>query len=175
MLILHYMAYDKLVNFVLGRFVEEIQWHANQSFLFFLHILQGTADEVVHWSHGKQLWELSKEKYEPLWLNGGNHCNLEIYPEYLRHLKKFVSVVGKSKGGRNSSKRTKTDADDQNRNEPIELENTVKPHIISDLPELSRISLDSRIEKSKKIDKPEKSRMSTDHVDRYRRRKGLIW
>ncbi|RWR85363.1 protein ABHD17B [Cinnamomum micranthum f. kanehirae] len=138
-------------------------------------VIHGTADEVVHWSHGKQLWELSKEKYEPLWLNGGNHCNLEIYPEYLRHLKKFVSVVGKSKGGRNSSKRTKTDADDQNLSEPIELENTVKPHISSDLPELSRISLDSRIEKSKKIDKPEKSRMSTDHVDRYRRRKGLIW
>uniref|UniRef100_A0A5B7B668 Putative alpha/beta hydrolase domain-containing protein 17B n=1 Tax=Davidia involucrata TaxID=16924 RepID=A0A5B7B668_DAVIN len=29
-------------------------------------VIHGTADEVVDWSHGKQLWELCKEKYEPL-------------------------------------------------------------------------------------------------------------
>ncbi|CAN6464211.1 unnamed protein product [Victoria cruziana] len=58
-------------------------------------IIHGTSDEVVDWSHGKQLWELSKEKYEPLWLKGGNHCGLERYPEYIRHLRKFVSTVEK--------------------------------------------------------------------------------
>ncbi|PAN20282.1 hypothetical protein PAHAL_3G331300 [Panicum hallii] len=59
-------------------------------------IIHGTADEVVDWSHGKQLWELCKEKYEPLWLRGGKHCDLELFPEYLRHLKKFVHTVEKS-------------------------------------------------------------------------------
>ncbi|KMZ72338.1 hypothetical protein ZOSMA_166G00360 [Zostera marina] len=33
-------------------------------------IIHGTADEVVDFSHGKKLWGLCKEKYEPLWLNG---------------------------------------------------------------------------------------------------------
>ncbi|CAI0456533.1 unnamed protein product [Linum tenue] len=46
-------------------------------------VIHGTADEVVDCSHGKQLWELSKEKYEPLWLKGGNHCDLEHHPEYI--------------------------------------------------------------------------------------------
>ncbi|GMH15019.1 hypothetical protein Nepgr_016860 [Nepenthes gracilis] len=63
-------------------------------------IIHGTSDEVVDCSHGKQLWELCKEKYEPLWLNGGNHCNLELYPEYLKHLKKFISAVENRKDSR---------------------------------------------------------------------------
>ncbi|CAD6267883.1 unnamed protein product [Miscanthus lutarioriparius] len=59
-------------------------------------IIHGTADEVVDWSHGKQLWELCKEKYEPLWLRGGKHCDLELFPEYIQHLKKFFHTVEKS-------------------------------------------------------------------------------
>ncbi|KAK9121420.1 hypothetical protein Syun_019037 [Stephania yunnanensis] len=59
--------------------------------------IDGTADEVVHYSHGKQLSELCKESYEPLWINGGGHCNLELYPEYIKHMKKFVSTIGKSR------------------------------------------------------------------------------
>ncbi|KAL2896233.1 Alpha/beta hydrolase domain-containing protein 17B [Bienertia sinuspersici] len=65
---------------------------------------QGTSDEVVDCSHGKQLHELCKEKYEPLWLSGGGHCNLELYPEYIRHLKKFVSHLNKSKTSSNCTK-----------------------------------------------------------------------
>lgn len=56
---------------------------------------------MVDVSHGKQLWELSKDKYEPLWLKGGNHCNLELYPEYLRHLRKFISAIEKLPRHRN--------------------------------------------------------------------------
>ncbi|KAL0720118.1 hypothetical protein Bca4012_069442 [Brassica carinata] len=56
-------------------------------------IIHGTSDEVVDCCHGKQLWELCKEKYEPLWVEGGNHCDLEQYPEYMRHLKKFITTV----------------------------------------------------------------------------------
>ncbi|CAH9092635.1 unnamed protein product [Cuscuta epithymum] len=59
-------------------------------------IIHGTADDVVDCSHGKQLWELCKQKYEPLWVKGGNHCDLELYPEYIKHLKKFVSAIEKS-------------------------------------------------------------------------------
>nr|POE68741.1 hypothetical protein CFP56_17620 [Quercus suber] len=40
--------------------------------------IEGTSYEVVDCSHGKQLWELCKEKYELLWLKGGNRCDLEL-------------------------------------------------------------------------------------------------
>ncbi|CAL0315276.1 unnamed protein product [Lupinus luteus] len=56
---------------------------------------KGTDDEIVNISHGKTLWELCNEKYEPLWLNGGNHCNLELFPQYLNHLRKFISATTK--------------------------------------------------------------------------------
>ncbi|KAF2614552.1 hypothetical protein F2Q70_00009481 [Brassica cretica] len=56
-------------------------------------IIHGTSDEVVDCCHGKQLWELCKDKYEPLWVEGGNHCDLEQYPEYMRHLKQFITTV----------------------------------------------------------------------------------
>lgn len=58
-------------------------------------ILQGTADDIVDFSHGKRLWELAIEKYEPLWVKGGGHCNLETYPEYIRHLRKFINAMEK--------------------------------------------------------------------------------
>ncbi|KAF8407908.1 hypothetical protein HHK36_007046 [Tetracentron sinense] len=64
---------------------------------------KGTADDVVDCSHGKELWELCNEKYEPLWLRGGNHCDLELFPEYLRHLKKFITDIEKSPHLRNGS------------------------------------------------------------------------
>ncbi|KAL2624208.1 hypothetical protein R1flu_008453 [Riccia fluitans] len=54
-------------------------------------VMHGTSDEVVDWSHGKQLYDLCKKKYEPLWLKGGGHCNLELYPEYIRHLREFIN------------------------------------------------------------------------------------
>lgn len=47
-------------------------------------------------SHGKQLFDLCKQKYDPLWVEGGNHCDLELYPEYIKHLKKFISAIEKS-------------------------------------------------------------------------------
>ncbi|KAL6960972.1 hypothetical protein U1Q18_038737 [Sarracenia purpurea var. burkii] len=132
-------------------------------------VIHGTADEVVDCSHGKQLWELCKEKYEPLWINGGGHCNLELYPEFIRHLKKFVNSLNKSKAGdTNGSKKS---VDSKNQTKPSESGTSDDP----ELPEVSRNSLDSQLEKSKKVNKPEKSRMSTDHVDRFRRRKGLVW
>nr|XP_016457894.1 PREDICTED: protein ABHD17C-like [Nicotiana tabacum] len=66
-------------------------------------IIHGTADDVVDCSHGKQLFDLCKQKYEPLWVEGGNHCDLELYPEYIKHLKKFLSAVEKSTVSKNGN------------------------------------------------------------------------
>lgn len=139
-------------------------------------VIHGTSDEVVDHSHGKQLWELCKNKYDPLWLNGGGHCNLEFYPEFIRHLKKFVLALGKSKPSINGPKTSVSDVENQKKvseNGPTGTGDTFE--LRADLPEVSRNSLDSRLEKSKKPNKPEKSRMSTDRFDRFRRRKGLVW
>lgn len=53
-------------------------------------VTQGTEDDVVNWLHGNRLWKMAKEPYEPLWIKGGGHCNLEIYPDYIRHLYRFI-------------------------------------------------------------------------------------
>jgi hypothetical protein len=145
-------------------------FYGYKRFLFIYLQIQGTSDEVVDCSHGKQLWELCKEKYEPLWINGGGHCNLELYPEFIKHLKKFVLTIGKLKTATNGSKKTQ-ESENQNKQSESGSSDTFE---LGDLPVISRNSLDSRLEKSKKPNKPEKSRMSTDRVDRYRR-KGLVW
>lgn len=36
---------------------------------------------------------MAKDPYEPLWIKGGGHCNLELYPDYIRHLCKFVQEM----------------------------------------------------------------------------------
>ncbi|CAL5370482.1 unnamed protein product [Camellia sinensis] len=122
-------------------------------------IIHGTADEVVDCSHGKQLWELCKEKYEPLWLKGGNHCDLELYPEYIRHLKKFISTVEKSPSQRNNTaSRKSTDQFEQ-------------PRRSTDFFEASRKSTDRREEASRKSTdrREEASRKSTDRRDKPRK------
>ncbi|GAV85554.1 Abhydrolase_5 domain-containing protein [Cephalotus follicularis] len=134
-------------------------------------IIHGTADEVVDCSHGKQLWELCKQKYEPLWLSGGGHSNLELYPEFIRHLKKFVMSLGKSKATTNGSKKRAVDSDSQSKN--IESGTSDTFELGADIPEVSRNSLDSQLERSKRSNEPEKSRMSTDCVDRFSRKKGI--
>ncbi|KAF4356315.1 hypothetical protein CsatB_027178 [Cannabis sativa] len=136
-------------------------------------VIHGTSDEVVDLSHGKNLWELCNEKYEPLWISGGGHCNLELYPEFIKHLKKFVQTLGKSKPSASSSKKNGVESESQKK--PSEAGGSDTLELATELPEISRNSLDSRLDKSKKPIKPEKSRMSTDRVDRFRRRKGLVW
>lgn len=116
--------------------------------LYWIYCLQGTADEVVDCSHGKQLWELSKEKYEPLWLKGGGHCNLELYPEYIRHLRKFVSSLEKSSLNRNGSRRS-TDRTEHSRRSVDRVEQ-------------SRKSVDRHEHSRKSADKSEQVRKSTD-------------
>lgn len=33
---------------------------------------------------------MARESYEPLWIKGGGHCNLELYRDYIRHLRRFI-------------------------------------------------------------------------------------
>ncbi|KAK4789202.1 hypothetical protein SAY86_020521 [Trapa natans] len=147
-------------------------------------VIHGTADEVVHCSHGKQLWELCKQKYEPVWINGGGHCNLELYAEYIKQLKKFVISLNKVKANTDDgSKKTFTtdsmtttsDSDNHSSCQPSDGGASDSFDLAPNPPELSRKSLDSRLMKSKKSSKQEKSRMSIDQVDRFSRKKGLVW
>ncbi|XP_047311737.1 alpha/beta hydrolase domain-containing protein 17B-like [Impatiens glandulifera] len=140
-------------------------------------VIHGTADEVVDCSHGKQLSELCKNKYDPLWITGGGHCNLELYPEYIRHLKKFVMSLNKPKpvAAANGSEKAPEEMGKQSKDSEIGPSKEFES--ITEVPEVSRNSLDSRLAKSKEKNnnKAEKSRMSTDRVDRLRRKKGLLW
>ncbi|KAM0940276.1 putative serine aminopeptidase, S33, alpha/Beta hydrolase [Dioscorea sansibarensis] len=160
-------------------------------------VIHGTADEVVDCSHGKQLWELCKEKYEPLWLKGGNHCNLELFPEYIRHLKKFINTVEKSPSQRNIWKKSMDQFEPSRRStdcfEPSRrsFDYREKPRYITEKGknndyrsgnlekvEKLRISFD-RLDKSRRsVDCLEKSRRNTDPMERARKsvdRLDRIW
>nr|GMD12766.1 alpha/beta hydrolase domain-containing protein 17B [Ipomoea batatas] len=56
-------------------------------------VIHGTEDDVVNWLHGDRLWKMARDPYEPLWIKGGGHCNLELYPDYIRHLRRFIQEM----------------------------------------------------------------------------------
>ncbi|KAL2618215.1 hypothetical protein AAZV13_08G232300 [Glycine max] len=117
-------------------------------------VIHGTADDVVDYSHGKQLWEHCKQKYEPLWIKGGNHCNLELYPQYIKHLKKFITAIETS-----SHKKTGSGP------VPDQLD---RPRNSTDFREKPRLSMDLRETLRRSIDFKEKPRTSTDHKEKSR-------
>ncbi|GFQ01091.1 alpha/beta hydrolase domain-containing protein 17c [Phtheirospermum japonicum] len=127
-------------------------------------VIHGTDDDVVDYSHGKQLWENCKEKYEPLWVKGGNHCDLELYPEYIKHLKKFILAIEKSGHVRNGSA---TSADEMDNNALNGTDS--RPRQSTDQREKSRSSTDHREKSRSSIDRREKSRASTDKRERSRK------
>uniref|UniRef100_A0A1J3HWC4 Alpha/beta hydrolase domain-containing protein 17C n=1 Tax=Noccaea caerulescens TaxID=107243 RepID=A0A1J3HWC4_NOCCA len=112
-------------------------------------VIHGTSDDVVNWSHGKQLFDLCKEKYEPLWIKGGNHCDLELYPQYIKHLKKFVSAVEKSPHLRNGSSMPQTE----------------KARSSTDVREPARPSTDQREKSRTSTDLREMPKLSTENKD----------
>ncbi|KAK8964928.1 hypothetical protein KSP40_PGU013463 [Platanthera guangdongensis] len=146
-------------------------------------IIHGTADEVVDWSHGKLLWELCKEKYEPLWIKGGRHCNLELYPEYIRHLKKFIASVERARANQNVSTgnaldppRASSDHMETVRSSTDRIEKSTritdhdheKPMHDAEHREKSRLSIDAREKTRKSIDRTDRARSSVDHPDKPR-------
>ncbi|BAF08067.1 uncharacterized protein [Oryza sativa Japonica Group] len=124
-------------------------------------VIHGTADEVVDCSHGRALWELSKVKYEPLWVKGGNHCNLELYPEYIKHLKKFVGAIEKSPPLYDESPESSGPSDNTQTNP----EGTEESRKSTDCREKTRPSIDHR----QSTDRRDKSRGSTDRRDKNRK------
>lgn len=129
---------------------------------------QGTEDEVVDFSHGRQLWELCKEKYEPLWLKGGNHCNLELYPEYLRHLRKFISAIEKLPRLRNVSEQSSDQQENQRNNSRPSTGQRENSRLSTDSKEKSRTSTDKREKSRKSVDRSGKARNNIDHPERAR-------
>lgn len=149
-----------------------------------LCLLQGTADDVVDWSHGKQLWELCKEKYEPLWIKGGNHCDLELYPQYIKHLKKFISAIEKSHSRNGSAltmdqpgnhrkskdfRDTSTPIIDQREKYRLSTNQGDKPRQSTDRREKSRTSVDGKEKSRTSVDGKEKSRTSIDRREKSRK------
>ena len=115
-------------------------------------------------------------KHSPLWLSGGGHCNLELYPDYIRHLKKFVSGLGKKSAKSDLKEVTATDEASHKDAEPASSDKPQeKPQEKAKCRQVSRKGLDSRVGKSKTVDVPEKPRMSSDDVDKFRRRRCLVW
>ncbi|KAM3707104.1 uncharacterized protein LOC142629405 [Castanea sativa] len=146
-------------------------------------VIHGTEDEVVDFSHGKQLWELCKEKYEPLWVKGGNHCNLELYPEYLKHLRKFVSAIEKlprpqfvSEQSTEQLSEQSLSTTDQKSRASTELREKSRPstgqreksRLSADHREKSRTSTDKREKSRRSMDRSGKARNSTDQSERAR-------
>jgi hypothetical protein len=135
---------------------------------------QGTNDDVVNWSHGKWLWELCRHKYEPLWIDGGNHCNLERFPVYARHLKKFLSAIKKLPAGKEVVVEIeKSLAEDKISNDAAicEVPSMISPRL--EQPMLStrhvderRRSTGHREKERSSIDKKERSRRSVDCFNR---------
>uniref|UniRef100_A0A3Q7F9M6 Serine aminopeptidase S33 domain-containing protein n=1 Tax=Solanum lycopersicum TaxID=4081 RepID=A0A3Q7F9M6_SOLLC len=145
-------------------------------------IIHGTADDVVDCSHGKQLFELSKQKYEPLWVKTGNHCDLELFPEYIIHLKKFISAIEKSTSFRNVSAlsinqidkpRSSTDcrprsSTDQREKSRLSTEKR-EPRISTDQREKSRASIDRKEKSSKSVDLSDKANDNTEQQEKARK------
>ncbi|KAJ6357024.1 hypothetical protein OIU78_005005 [Salix suchowensis] len=130
----------------------------------------GTEDEVVNFSHGRKLWELCKEKYEPLWLKGGNHCNLELYPEYLKHLKKFISAIEKLPPHlRNVSSQSTYQPDQPDQPLNTAEHSSEKPRPSTDHKEKARPSFGQREKSRLSSDNREKARASTDRRERTRK------
>ncbi|EPS62241.1 hypothetical protein M569_12552, partial [Genlisea aurea] len=123
-------------------------------------IIHGTADDVVDCSHGRQLYEQCQEKFEPLWIKGGNHCDLELYPDYIKHLKRFVFFVE-----RKVSRRRSVDQQQQQQQQNVVMMETPRRSgIIDGLPRHSTSQL--RLYEYKFP----KQRLGSDETDRTRRR-----
>ncbi|KAF8654332.1 hypothetical protein HU200_061511 [Digitaria exilis] len=123
-------------------------------------IIHGTNDDVVDWSHGKRLWELCQQKYEPLWIEGGDHGNLETFPVYTRHLKKFLSAIKKLPTGKEAAAESeKSLAGNKTPSDDI---------AISDVPSM----ISRRLEPSRKTSNHEHPMLGTEHVDKRRRSTG---
>ncbi|KAJ8548057.1 hypothetical protein K7X08_021293 [Anisodus acutangulus] len=139
-------------------------------------VIHGTEDEVVDISHGKKLWELSKMKYEPLWVNGGNHCDLQVFPQFFTHLNKFITSVERQ----SVIKTVELEESIIDLNYTLDITNEIKCRPSIEEIEKSRISTehkeiipirpstDRKVKPIISVDKREKPRKSMDYFGKSR-------
>lgn len=126
-------------------------------------------------------------KYEPLWIKGGNHCNLELYPEYIKHLKKFVGAIERSPppppidestessgpSGRTVTTEPECNSSEDSSRKSTDCRDKTRPSIdqrhSTDRREKPRGSTDRRDKTRKSVDHPDKPRASVDQSDRPRK------
>ena len=123
-------------------------------------------------------------KYEPLWIKGGNHCNLELYPEYIKHLKKFVGAIERSpppppidesteSSGPSGCTLTEPECSAEDSRKSTDCRDKTRPSIdqrrSTDRREKPRGSTDRRDKTRKSVDHPDKPRASVDQSDRPRK------
>merc|ERR1739848_65092 len=53
-------------------------------------VIHGTEDEVIDFSHGLHMNELAVDKFDPLWVNGAGHNDIEHYPQYMHRLDRLM-------------------------------------------------------------------------------------
>ncbi|VDO14323.1 unnamed protein product [Rodentolepis nana] len=55
-------------------------------------VIHGTDDHVIGIHHGKELFSRLPNPLDPLWVEGGDHNNIELFHEYTIRLEKFFQV-----------------------------------------------------------------------------------
>jgi len=76
-------------------------------------VIHGTDDEVIHVSHGKDLYRKSKHTHDPYWVHGAKHNDVvEVDPtEYFRRINGFLHSLEtrSTRGGLTMSVRNETE------------------------------------------------------------------
>lgn len=55
-------------------------------------IMHGTNDQVVPLEHAKELYCLCRNPVPPLWIEGGGHDDLYTFEDYMKRIKRFVTI-----------------------------------------------------------------------------------
>jgi pimeloyl-ACP methyl ester carboxylesterase len=53
-------------------------------------VIHGTEDEVIDFSHGQLIYQRCPRAVEPLWVDGAGHNDIELYPQYIERLSRFI-------------------------------------------------------------------------------------
>ena len=56
-------------------------------------VIHGNEDEVVGFEQGKALYKKLRNPFKPMWIDGGEHNDLEDFPQFLPHLRMFFHKV----------------------------------------------------------------------------------
>ncbi|ESN96291.1 hypothetical protein HELRODRAFT_185081 [Helobdella robusta] len=55
-------------------------------------VIHGTEDEVVDFSHGQLIQQRCPRTVDPLWVDGAGHNDIEIFPQYIERLERFINI-----------------------------------------------------------------------------------